>query len=159
MSAFVIDRNTMEKCVRAICAEGRYGKIVRLFDGTPTDDPDAMTNIGRRLFALNIVACEERYPDCKRNPDSLPGPCDTEGRSTALETAASFFVNAPRFRPVPMSQEPLVAGYKAMTCLRYQCSEGNVPDTALFKELARAIGEIACAIVEALPEYEAAPWG
>lgn len=160
MSAFVIDKATMDKCVTTLCATGSTwsGRIIPLFDGIDTGEPDAMTKIGRRLFAMNIVACEERYPDCRGNPDNLPGPCDSAGRSTAMDIAAAYAMRQPRFQ-VPMSKTPLIEGYKALSCLQYQCNEGHVSSTGLYKELERAINAVACAIVENLPEYEKARWG
>ena len=56
------------------------------------------------------------------------------------------------------SRDELIRIYKAMNCLSYQCSEGNVPESPLFKQLEAAIGAVACRVVDLLPEYEKAAW-
>ena len=49
--------------------------------------------------------------------------------------------------------------YKTIQCYLYQCYEGNVPETPLFKVLKKLEKEVACYIVENQPEYEEAQWG
>ena len=48
--------------------------------------------------------------------------------------------------------------YKSAQCLRYQCSEGNVPDWPLYKELEYIMFYIASDIIEELPAYKSASW-
>jgi len=60
------------------------------------------------------------------------------------------------FRPV---ERPAIAVYKAVSCLLYQCMEGDVPEQDLYQVLELISHRIAMNIVEALPEYDAAPWG
>jgi hypothetical protein len=43
--------------------------------------------------------------------------------------------------------------------LLYQCSEGDVPEQSLFKALESIISSIANEIIQAMPDYEQAPWG
>jgi len=47
---------------------------------------------------------------------------------------------------------------KACQCLRYQCSEGKVPETELYKWLERHIVDLMQRIIEKQPEYVAASW-
>jgi hypothetical protein len=49
--------------------------------------------------------------------------------------------------------------FKAISCLLYQCSDGNVPNSPLYYELSHAAGELAQRIVQDLPEYDKASWG
>ena len=49
--------------------------------------------------------------------------------------------------------------YKTIQCYLYQCYEGDVPETPLFKVLKKLEKEVACYIVENQPEYEEAQWG
>jgi hypothetical protein len=158
MSAFIVSPACMERVVRAICYRNRYGQILRTFDGIALADEHGklakgvMDEIGRRLFTLNIEAIYQCYPDTQDNPDSMPGCCDEDGKSTALTDAASFTVKS------SASLFDLVHGLKALQCLRYQCSEGDIPERPLFKELEAALAAVACAIVERMPIYEQAPW-
>jgi hypothetical protein len=51
------------------------------------------------------------------------------------------------------------AYYKALGCLRYQCSEALADDTDLYKHLCWYAGQVAEAIVCKTPEYDRAAWG
>jgi len=48
---------------------------------------------------------------------------------------------------------------KSMHCLRYQCNEGEVADTATYKFLEALIESWTYFIINGLPEYEQAEWG
>ena len=54
---------------------------------------------------------------------------------------------------------PPVERLKAIRCLIYQCSEGKVPDSKLYKELEVMSGRLANVIVQNTHEYDGAPWG
>lgn len=157
MSAFVVDDACMTNVVRAICYASKWSALTEMFDGQPTRHADSATKIGRRLFALNIEAVMQRYPDCRAQPNDLPGPCDDKGNSIAHEIAAAFTCEVPAAESVTVDE--LCACVKSMHCLQYQCSEGNVPETRLYKALNRAIGRVCEHIVSNLPAYERAPWG
>ena len=47
---------------------------------------------------------------------------------------------------------------KAIQCLLYQCSEGNVPERPLYQALREAEHELMDAIISELPEYQQARW-
>ena len=53
----------------------------------------------------------------------------------------------------------IIEAYKAAQCLRYQCSEGDVPEWTLYKGLNNIIECFANEIISNMPEYEAANWG
>jgi hypothetical protein len=48
--------------------------------------------------------------------------------------------------------------YKALRCLIHQCSEGNVPDEPLYRELEAVASCLAAEIIARLPAYQRAPW-
>ena len=152
MSAFVIDTATMNRVVDTLTARGDYGAILGEFAGIRTTDRDARTRIGRLLFTLNVEAVTQRYVDGREDDMDLPGPTDCR----SFPESYSYVV---RHRPFVERQTRLVAGYKALRCLLYQCSEGDVPKTPLFKELQAAAAEVAHEIVSSLPQYEEAAWG
>ena len=52
----------------------------------------------------------------------------------------------------------LADSLKALQCLIYQCSEGNIPETDAYQALKAAESAIAIAIAEAHPAYAAAGW-
>lgn len=144
MSAFVIDESVMHKVVRAI-AQHRT-----VFGPAVTRSCAGLDEIGRALFAMNIDAVTQRYPDCKANPINLPGTVGCEKFPATYRFSDNH---------LPMTKKDRIDSYKAIQCLLYQCSEGNVPETTLFIELTNLGHDLASAIVSGLPEYEAAPWG
>ena len=52
----------------------------------------------------------------------------------------------------------LVQQYKATCCYLYQCSEGDVPQTELFKHVEDLSHRLAARIVSQLPEYQNSQW-
>lgn len=135
MSAFIVSAETMNKVVRAIVSDEYRGEFagITLPGYTISDRKPQATAIGKELFAMNRAAILARYPG------------DTEYAETPKY----------RYKPVRYSE---VEMFKAMECLLYQCSEGNVPDTDLYKELEAAKGSLASRIVSNMPEYESAAW-
>ncbi len=49
--------------------------------------------------------------------------------------------------------------YMSLRCWMYQCSEGSVPETRLFKLMSAVSDSMAHSIVDRLPEVQRAPWG
>ena len=64
----------------------------------------------------------------------------------------------PLFQYQPIHTRSLVEVYKSLQCFLYQCSEGNVPDTKLFKFMEEFSYRLAHRIVMHLPAYEKAEW-
>jgi hypothetical protein len=48
--------------------------------------------------------------------------------------------------------------FKHLHCLRYQMSEGNIPESETYKRLERLIAAVADSIVSNSPEYDKAAW-
>ena len=67
-------------------------------------------------------------------------------------------------KPYPSSRTapPLcsrVEALKALRCVIYQCSEGDIPDTSLlYKRMTDRANALCREIVSDLPEYEQAAW-
>ena len=71
---------------------------------------------------------------------------------------------APKFRPLDYVYlitpcDSLIKVLKSAECLQYQCAEGIVPKTKLFKELGKFCNDLSAKIVHALPDWEDASWG
>lgn len=94
-------------------------------------DSSTLSDIGTALFALNQAALKARYGDEDQAPDYT-------------------------FRQVMPATD--IQSFKAVQCLLYQCNEGDVPASPLFKELEEFVDELARKIVCALPAYGAAKW-
>lgn len=151
MSAFVVSTSCINRVVAVICGRGEYGPIVRQFDGIDTQSRGAATEIGRRLLSLNIEAVMQRYPDTQDNPAALPGDTDALWQRDHYKAAAG--------RAGKLDTATLIDGVKALQCLAYQCSEGDVTETPLFRELTAAAGTVALEVVRRQPAYSQAEWG
>ncbi len=101
------------------------------WEGILTASPTAGDEIGAKLYAMNHEAVRQRY--------GCPEP-------------------RPKYRWQPAGYHSPVRWYKAVQCLSYQCSEGNVPETPLYAELEQIEHELAGEIIRELPAYKAAPW-
>lgn len=136
MSAYVISSTTMSLVVTAICSKSDWGhQRIDDFAGIKTDSQGAETKIGRALFQMNIDAVDQRYSE-KSGDDSAVRYC--------------YRVPDASIRPA--------AHFKAIESLIYQCSVGDICKRPLYEELRRASGNIAKAIVRAMPAYEKAVW-
>jgi hypothetical protein len=62
-----------------------------------------------------------------------------------------------RFKRVPCAN--VYQALKSLNCWHYQCAEGDVPNTELFKGFSEIIHAIEGAIVSRIPEYDQAAWG
>ena len=92
--------------------------------------------LGKSLMQLNRQAMDERYPD--RHASS---------KSTDAEVE--------EYRHTPQASNPYLF-LVALECLRYQCSEGDVPLTTLYDEIERAVNHWRGVILSAIPAYKAA---
>ena len=89
------------------------------------------TEFGKKLFKMNYEAVNQRYNE-----------------NNQLEDYNYSYQNCSK-----------VEAYKSAQCLRYQCSEGNVSEWTLYKELNNIINRLASEIISSLQEYEKANWG
>lgn len=142
MSAFIVDDIVINRILSGI----DYSKLSN--DQLPRPYGETLINtepaeLGQLLRDLNEAAVLQRYPDC--TPESMPGPVDENGMTPAYEY---------NYEPYPK----IMQLYKDVGCLVYQCSEGNIPDRPLYKQLHEYYNNLAHAIVNRLPEWEKATW-
>ena len=140
MSAFIVSNEHIRVCVSALTDKpGTRGALLSRStlwkDWTPAD-------LGAALLALNVEAVSQRYPNDKR---SLPG---SRSRGYTHEQARVPATHDPRAK--------MIFQAKALDCLLYQCSEGDVPERAEYKELLRLRDWLYAQIVRDLPKYDQA---
>jgi hypothetical protein len=135
MSAYIVSDDTINTVVIGISEHLNNMSELYRRRNYPLLSQDRET-LGQALFALNVEAVNQRY-----------------GEGAAEEFRPLDY----RFRPHPWSR-PIVL-YKCLRCLMYQCSEGNVPESPLFKELEAFRGDLADTIVCGLKAYNDAAWG
>ena len=133
MSAFIVSDACMQKCVTAMLGPG--------------DSCEYADELGDRLYAMNLEAVRVRYDD--RSPDALPG--------SGIPEAFKWRVKPANFYD-PRERKDWCCYVKALQCLLYQCTEGNVPEYDLYRRIERRINEIDRTIVSGLSEYQEAPW-
>lgn len=135
MSAFMVADSTINTIVAAFA---NNPTIVSQFMryGYDLRFKEDRRSLAVRMFVLNKMGVESRY-----------------GKGEAKTFRPLNFV----FEDVAPTRT--VAAYKALGCLLYQCSEGNVPDTKLFKRLEQAQDVLAHQIIYSLPDYQNAKWG
>ena len=143
MSAYIVEDETINRIVTALQDGDGHGDnppvpvppdILKVMPaGMPSADAHA-TAVGRSLLIMNAKAVCERYV-------------------VAANVEPVYFY---RFRRLPVTPTEV---YKATRCLIYQCAEGDVPNSEIFKALEEYAGELAQRIVKRSPEYDAAPWG
>jgi hypothetical protein len=138
MSAYVVDSETINKIVSFLnfSNEYVYWDHTYLFRKLGYNIPyivDDYERLANDLFQMNVNAVKQRYSG------------DTEEYTYQFRTSINV--------------RPAVEVYKAAQCLCYQCSEGNVPDTSLYKALNQFCSDLAEVIIANMPEYQAAYWG
>jgi len=138
MSAYVVDSETINKIVSFLnfSNEYVYWDHTYLFRKLGYNIPyivDDYERLANDLFQMNVNAVKQRYSG------------DTEEYTYQFRTSINV--------------RPAVEVYKAAQCLCYQCSEGNVPDTSLYKALNQFCSDLAEVIIANMPEYKSAYWG
>lgn len=138
MSAFIVAAATIDAAVSAIFDHLSSPRWNQIQYGPVTIGPVTVTNrddlqkLATALYEMNHAAVDVRYSE--KNP-------------------------RPLYRFKYITGIAPVFGVKQLSCLLYQCSEGDVPDSPLFKAVQKLENEICSAIVTRSRDYDAAPWG
>ena len=130
MSAFFVSRATIHDTVTAWARNWPQPRSQDILDG-----------IGRGLWQTNAEALRQRY-ELDRT-----GPGNAAELAEYLSAAAAYAYRHPRdVTPAQLA--------KSAHCLRYQCCEGNVPETSatyhFLNQLCEALGKP--------PGYDQAQW-
>lgn len=149
MSAYIVSNEVINRILSGI-ESGRFNNNLSI--GIPRPSAAHCTELlnapieelGQELYKLNYLAVCKRYPDAGHN--DLPGPYN-DGALLGYEYKPIF--------PGPTLQQL----YKDLSCLIYQCSEGDIPDRALYKELVDYKIDLAEAFLNRSPGYNDLPWG
>ena len=133
MSAFFVSQECMQRVVAGVdhVSDKWFGDYQIQGFGV-VNGSASLSKLGTALYEMNDEALSVRY------------------------NAEPMFVVAFEYKPINVN---LCSSLKAMECLSYQCSEGKVPETDLFRGLDKVKGDLASVIVNELPEYKQAEWG
>lgn len=149
MSSFLVSESTMAKIANAITYVVNTDKYYMNTEELKKAFPDCIDKDGFmvthfvaiKLYEMNDMALRARYKDEWWLEDLMEGDYK------------EFICNGN-----PFENESLQL-LKSIQCYLYQCSEGNVPETPLYKAIDEFASRIMFHIVSSLPEYEKAIWG
>jgi len=140
MSAFMVEDQTINRIVTWIKREvqtARYAldRLARKYNVDLTSDTWDET-LANAMFQLNVDGVHARYGNGK----------------------------AEQFRPLNFTYKPegdtfRVQVLKSLQCWMYQCNEGDVPQTKLYRFFEEVENYLALQIVMDLPAYDKAKWG
>ena len=140
MSAFMVEDTTINRVVTWLKREVQTSKftldwLAKKYEVDLTSD-QWDKKLAEAMFQLNCDGVNARYG---------------EGE-------------AEKFRPLNFTYKPeiyhsLVQVLKSLQCWKYQCSEGDVPQTKLYQFFEEVEYHLALKIVMDLPEYDKALWG
>jgi hypothetical protein len=136
MSAFVVEPKTINKVLTILSRYNKKGewlgiKIQEILNSIEWDLIDPQS-IGQAMFNLNLRAVDQRYSE---EPDN------------------NGYIFIPEIHETPIS------ALKALHCWHYQCCEGDVPKTKLYKAFEKIASLLEHEIVTDLVEYDKAYWG
>lgn len=140
MSAYITSDETINTVIAFINSDsGRNAHIYRPLEnkGFVWDSFEARRELGRAMRNLNIQGVSARYDEDK--------VAVLLGEDT-YEYTSGFMTSR-------------IEAYKSLQCWLYQCCEGNVPDSTLYKAFESVRANMAMHIVSRLPEYDKANWG
>lgn len=142
MSAYVVEDTTINTILAGVTHLSAHERWIvdplKPFGIIPGNIPSGpiLSDLGAALFALNCLGVNERY-----------------GQGEAKEFRRLDYAYAPILPPSPVQL------YKAVGCLRYQCTEGEAVTHPLYHALDDLYNNLAHYIVTRTTEYDKAQWG
>ena len=128
MSAFLVSEKTLYSAMQGIL-QCKYSKLFK-----DISKPGKIKIVFMALSSLNSLALKVRYNE---------------------EPGQGF-----KYCPIKLYEAPRnkIQCLKSLQCLIYQCSEGAVVKTGLYKKLVEVKNDLQDLIIRDLPEYDAAVW-
>ena len=133
MSAYVVEDKTINKIV-AFLAMNQDIKYALRNEGIELNGQESQEKLGQELFEMNWEAVNQRY-------EEDPAWCRLKDYKYSFELPGSD-----------------IQSYKSLRCLIYQCSEGNIDETDLYKKMDRILNTLAHQIVGNLKAFQTAAW-
>ncbi len=140
MSAYVVRDETINRIVDWLWrdAVGFRNAATYTLDGYNMDVDGTAERLANDMFALNVAGVNARY-----GPNEAQKFRPLDFQYSAVKQGDSAIANACR-------------ALKSLHCWQYQCSEGDVPETPLFKMFEQVDLAICHWIIDTMPEYESA---
>ena len=140
MSSFIVDNETINKIVsylygKAVGGDTSVVSLGLVKMGFDLSDPLHTERLANAVFDLNVAAVKARYGEA-------------EGEGFPLPTFTYVFTPATQIEVI-----------KALECWKYQCTEGRMPASELYKAMTVTHHLLCTDYIHQTKEYEAAPWG
>lgn len=137
MSAFLVQDSTIDRIVDFcyMLTFQREAPLAYLKSPVVLNNYEDCIEFGKKLYAMNVVALVARYDT--RAVDLMPDN-GHHYRSGKVPTMGAML--------------------KHLDCYLYQCSEGSVPEEALYVSLDVLRDSLARVIASEAPDYKAAAW-
>lgn len=134
MSAFVVKEKTINRIVNYLADARNLDFTRRLLEekGYDLKVVEGKRKLFNHLYSMNLQAVDQRY------------------KEKNMRDHYSF-----KLLDGCMS----IAAYKAFNCFMYQCCEGNIPETDLYKLMDKVQSQVARHILSCSKEYDTADWG
>lgn len=145
MSAFIISEKCMRNIIYNLFWNHEFKNLTSIFrynDYRPIDEHDHndFHELANEFYLMNREAVKQRYNE----------PEDSD------------YIKIPDYKKIDWTSNGTTLNkYQAlmsMRCLRYQCTEGNVPESKLYNFLEQLIHNWMLYIMEEIPEYKQAEW-
>ena len=136
MSAFIVSEKCMTDIIYNLYWDHEFKKWYSTLKNNGYNECEDFDRLYQELYIMNRNAVIQRY-DEKEDSDYIKLPDVVNWNDGQLDKYQAL---------------------KSMHCLRYQCSEGNVPETKLYKLLDEIIHDWESYIINRMPEYEKARW-
>jgi hypothetical protein len=144
MSSYVVDDKVINGIVSGIkygCKYNRnYPNTHRITELLVVDTQEDAISLAQDLYEMNVQAVLQRYPQDTR--ESMPGPCNQDGSHRPFQGFKEEFYNN-RNKVYDYLGEYL-----------YQCDEGNIPETPLFKAISTFHDTLAHMMVRSFREEQ-----
>lgn len=142
MSAYIVERETIDRVLTFLLEgcdahQNGFNGLKRWINekyGYDLAKESHVTTLGQAMMCLNFEAVNARY------------------RETTPASAYEYK------RHKSLAFVTIYQAVKSLDCFLYQCSEGNVPDTALFKMLDMVRNTWCRSIVTRTDQYDKAAW-
>lgn len=128
MSAFLVENKTINKIANKVFSPNL--DIYNTLEELKAIGIKDKETLGKELYKMNIEALNDRYGSAKD------------------------FANGLEYQFKIEANYSLISVFESLNCFMYQCSEGNIPNTKLYKIMETLENLIARKLVYDMPEYD-----
>ena len=136
MSAFIVSKNCMKHIIYNLFWDHEFKRMDCTLQHNGYRVSEDFNRLFMDFYKMNQEAVKYRYSDCESDYAKIP-------------------VEGPVWDGDKLDKYQAL---KSMECLRYQCSEGKIPETKLYKFLDELITAWQSYIISEIPEYIKAKW-